>query len=81
MGNIIIVVAVLLSHILRKPEAIINPSIILFPLVPHRVRIAKAIRLCKPHFSIASPKKTAHKEKNHRIRIGSRCFFYFTYTT
>jgi len=55
MGYIIIVVAVLLSHILNNPVARINPSIILLPLVPVMFTIVSAIRLCRFHFSIASP--------------------------
>ena len=53
IGNIIIVEAVLLTHILIKAVVIIKPAIILLGLVPERDRIFKAIRLCKPHASIA----------------------------
>ena len=55
MGNIIMVVAVLLSHIEIRPVARIKPRMILFPLVPVILTIFKAIRLCKLHFSIARP--------------------------
>ena len=44
IGNIIIVVAVLLIHILIKPVANIKPSTILLPLVPVILTIPKAIR-------------------------------------
>jgi hypothetical protein len=55
IGNIIMVVAVLLIHILIKPVASMNPSIILFPLVPVNFTILSAIRLWRFHFSIANP--------------------------
>ena len=57
MGNIIMVVAVLLSHILKNPVEIINPRITLLPLVPVIFIIFNAIRLCKFHFSIARLRK------------------------
>ena len=55
MGYIIIVVAVLLSHILIKPVESMKPKMIRFPPVPVNFTIDNAIRLCKCHFSIASP--------------------------
>ena len=53
MGNIIIVDAVLLTHMLIKAVAIINPAIILLGLVPDKDKIFKAILLCNPQASIA----------------------------
>ena len=53
IGNIIIVEAVLLTHILIKAVAIINPAIILLGLVPDKDKIFKAILLCNPQASIA----------------------------
>ena len=55
IGNIIMVVAVLLSHMLRSPVAKINPRMIRLPLVPVILTIFKAILLCKFHFSMARP--------------------------
>ena len=45
IGYIIMVVAVLLSHILMKPVERINPRMILFPLVPVSETIFNAILL------------------------------------
>ena len=53
MGNIISVVAVLLSQRLKKPVDKIKPRMIRFPFVPVFWIISKAIRLCKFHFSSA----------------------------
>ena len=53
IGNIIIVDAVLLTHILRSAVVIINPAIILLGLVPEKPSIFKAILLCSPLSSIA----------------------------
>ena len=55
MGNIIIVVAVLLNHILSRPVASINPSTIRSPLVPVSRTMFNAILRCRFHFSIARP--------------------------
>ena len=55
IGNIIMVVAVLLSHMLNKPDANINPSTILSPLVPVIRIMLSAMRRCKFHFSMARP--------------------------
>src|SRR6187200_3122825 len=55
IGNIIMVVAVLLSHMLSKPVDKIKPSTILSPLVPVSLIMFNAILRCKFHFSIASP--------------------------
>jgi hypothetical protein len=55
MGNIIMVVAVLLSHMLRNPVAMMKPRMILLPLVPVLLTIWRAIRLWRFHFSMASP--------------------------
>jgi hypothetical protein len=53
--TIIIVVAVLLSHMLNNPVASMNPRMIRLPLVPVMFTILNAIRLCKFHFSMARP--------------------------
>ena len=42
IGSIIIVDAVLLTHILKSPVVIIKPAIILLGLVPEKVNIFKA---------------------------------------
>ena len=63
IGNIIIVVAVLLSHILIKPVARINPNMILLPLVPVRRTILSAILLCRFHFSIARPNRKPPRKR------------------
>jgi hypothetical protein len=55
IGNIIMVVAVLLSHMLIKPVEKINPSNILLPPVPVKRMIFNAILLCRFHFSMPSP--------------------------
>jgi hypothetical protein len=55
IGSIIMVVAVLLSHMLIKPVEKINPSNILLPPVPVKRMIFNAILLCRFHFSIPSP--------------------------
>jgi hypothetical protein len=55
IGNIIMVVAVLLSHMLIKPVEKIKPSNILLPPVPVKRMIFNAILLCRFHFSIPSP--------------------------
>ena len=53
IGSIIIVDAVLLTHMLIKAVVIIKPAIILLGLVPDKDKIFKAILLCKPQASIA----------------------------
>ena len=55
MGYIIIVVAVLLSHMLMKPVARMNPSTILSPLVPGARMMTRAMRVCRFHYSLAIP--------------------------
>jgi hypothetical protein len=53
MGNIISAVAVLLTHMLRKADAIMNPIIIDNGLTPTKEIMRKAILLCKLDFCIA----------------------------
>ena len=53
IGSIIIVDAVLLTHMLIEAVVIIKPAIILLGLVPDKDKIFKAILLCKPQASIA----------------------------
>ena len=74
IGNIIIVEAVLLTHILIKAVVIINPAIILLGLVPEKDKIFKAMRLCKPHDSIAEaiinpPRKSKTKGWAYELAI------------
>ena len=64
MGNIIMVVAVLLSHILIRPVARMNPKTIRSPLVPVSRIIFNAMRRCRFHFSIASPNMNPPKKRN-----------------
>ena len=54
IGNIIIAVAVLDTHMDKNAVAIINPPIKAFGEVPTTEIIVSAIRLCKFHFSNAS---------------------------
>ena len=53
IGNIIIAVAVLLTHILKKAAATINPKIIDFGATPTLDTMTSATLRCKSHFSIA----------------------------
>lgn len=55
IGYIIMVVAVLLSHMLMKPVARIKPKIILFPPVPVNCTMERAMRLWRFHFSMPKP--------------------------
>lgn len=64
IGNIIIVVAVLLNHMLINPVEIIKPNIIRSPLVPVYFTIVNAIRLCRFHFSMAIPIIKPPRNKN-----------------
>ena len=54
MGSIITVVAVLLTHLDRKPVAIMNPPIIAFGFVPTARMFCSTIRRCRPQRCIAS---------------------------
>jgi hypothetical protein len=53
IGTIIIAVAVFDTHIDKNHVVIMNPKRIFRGLVPNNIRVIKAIRRCKFHFSIA----------------------------
>lgn len=54
MGSITRVVAVLLTHMLRKPVAIMNPPMSRTGLVPTASTVSSAMRRCSPQRCIAS---------------------------
>lgn len=62
IGYIIIVVAVLLSHMLNSPVESIKPSTMRSPRVPVALMILSAILLCRFHFSMAKPRTNPPKK-------------------
>jgi hypothetical protein len=64
IGSIIMAVAVLLTHILRRAAATINPKIIDLGATPTLDTITRATLRCKSHFSIAMARMKPPKNKN-----------------
>src|SRR3546814_3999290 len=78
IGNIMIAVAVLLTHMLRKPVAIMRPAICLRGLLPMASKIFKAIRRCKFQRCMASPmtkpprnRKMTERSEEHTSELQS----------
>ena len=63
MGSIMMAVAVLLTHMLMKPVAIMNPAICLLGSEPTFARMFRAMRLWRLHFSMARPSRKPPKKR------------------
>src|SRR5690554_8125212 len=63
IGSIMIAVAVLLTHILRKAVASMIPAICRFGFSPIARKVSSAIRRCRFHFCMARPRVNPPRER------------------
>ena len=63
MGSIMMAVAVLLTHMLMKPVANMKPAICILGQEPTLLRMSRAMRLCRLHFSMARPSRKPPKKR------------------